>query len=189
MKMNKKTKKVLTIAGCTIVGLVLVVAIGSQFAKAPKDADTLPSSATVVSDVNPSIDTNTSIGEKDIVVNSNTDSSAETIDETPAQTDQAEQSIQTEVTKPAAPSEEQKTDSTQKPDGEKVTGTPKSEEHDKVTPSADTTKKENEPQGGETNSKGQTYFPGFGWVDGNGDAQGTTADDMYENGNKIGDMN
>lgn len=88
MKINEKTKKVLTIAGCTIVGLVLVVAIGSQFTKAPKDEDTRPSSATVVSDVNPSIDTDKSTGEKDIVVNSNTDSSAETIDETPAQTDQ-----------------------------------------------------------------------------------------------------
>lgn len=189
MKINEKTKKVLTIAGCTIVGLVLVVAIGSQFAKSPKDADTLPSSVTVVSDVNPSIDTDASTGEKDIVVNSNTDSSAETIDKSPAQTDQPEQNIQPEVTKPAEPSEKQKTDPTQKPDGEKVTGTPKAEDHDNVTPSADTKKNENEPQGGETNSKGQTYFPGFGWVDGNGDAQGTTADDMYENGNKIGDMN
>ena len=41
MKMKEKTKKVLTIAGCTIVGLVLVVAIGSQFAKALEDVDTL----------------------------------------------------------------------------------------------------------------------------------------------------
>ena len=41
MKINEKTKKVLTIAGCTIVGLVLVVAIGSQFAKALEDVDTL----------------------------------------------------------------------------------------------------------------------------------------------------
>ncbi len=189
MKMKEKTKKVLTIAGCTIVGLVLVVAIGSQFAKALEDVDTLPSSAAVVSDVNPSIDTDPSTGEKDIVVKQNTDSTEETIDETPAQTDQPEQSIQPEVTKPAEPSEKQKTDPTQKPDGEKVTGTPKAEDHDNVNPSADTKKNENEPQGGETNSKGQTYFPGFGWVDGNGDTQGTTADDMYENGNKIGDMN
>lgn len=184
MKINEKTKKVLTIAGCTIVGLVLVVAIGSQFAKAPEDADTLPSSAAVVSDVNPSIDTDTSTGEKDIVVNSNTDSSAETIDETPAQTDQPEQSIQPVVTKPAEPSEKQKTDPTQKPDGEKVTGTPKAEDHDNVTPSADTKK----PQGGETQN-GKIYVEGFGWIDDVGEGQGTTADDMYENGNKIGEMN
>ena len=188
MKMNEKTKKVLTIAGCTIVGLALVVAFGLQFAKASEDTDTLPSSAAVVSDVNPSIDTDTSAGEKDIVVNSNTDSSTETIDETPAQTDQPEQSIQPEVTKLAEPSEKQKTDSTQKPDGEKVTGTPKAEDHDNVTPSADTKKKENEPQGGETQN-GKIYVEGFGWIDDIGEGQGTTADDMYENGNKIGEMN
>lgn len=187
MKINEKSKKVLTIAGCTIAGLALVVAIGSQFAKSPKDADTLPSSATVVSDVNPSIDTDPSTGEKDIVVKQNTDSTEETIDESPAQTDQPEQSIQPEVTKPAEPSEKQKTDPTQKPDGEKVTGTPKAEEHDNVTPSADTKKNENEPQGGETKD-GKVYLPGFGWVTDTG-GSGTTADDMYENGNKIGDMN
>jgi hypothetical protein len=187
MKINEKTKKVLTIAGCTIVGLVLVVAIGSQFAKSPKDADTLPSSATVVSDVNPSIDTDASAGEKDIVVKESTDSTEETIDETPAQTDQPEQSIQPEVTKPAVPSEKQKTDPTQKPDGEKVTGTPKAEDHDNVTPSADIKKKKDEPQGGETQN-GKVYLPGFGWVTDTG-GSGTTVDDMYENGNKIGDMN
>jgi hypothetical protein len=188
MKINEKTKKVITIAGCTIVGLVLVVAIGSQFAKAPKDVDTLPSSAAVVSDVNPSIDTDTSTGEKDIVVKQNTDSAEETIDESPAQTDQPEQNIQPEVTKPAASSEKQKTDPTQKPDGEKVTGTPKAEDHDNVTPAADTKKKANEPQGGETQN-GKIYVEGFGWIDDVGEGQGTTADDMYENGNKIGEMN
>jgi len=188
MKINEKTKKVLTIAGCTIVGLVLVVAIGSQFAKAPEDVDTLPSSAAVVSDVNPSIDTDPSTGEKNIVVKQNTDSTEETIDESPAQTDQPEQNIQPEVTKPAEPSEKQKTDPTQKPDGEKVTGTPKAEDHDNVTSSTDTTKKENEPQGGETQN-GKIYVEGFGWIDDIGEGQGTTADDMYENGNKIGEMN
>lgn len=121
-------------------------------------------------------------------MNSNTDSSAETIDESLPQTDQPEQSIQPEVTKPAAPSEEQKTDSTQNPDGEKVTGTPNTEDYDNVTSSTDTTKKENEPQGGETQN-GKIYVEGFGWIDDIGEGQGTTADDMYENGNKIGEMN
>lgn len=121
------------------------------------------------------------------MVKQNTDSTAETIDETPAQTDQLEQSIQPEVTKPAEPSEEQKTDFTQKPDGEKVTGTPKAEDHDNVTPDADTKKKENEPQGGETKD-GKVYLPGFGWVTDTG-GSGTIADDMYENGNKVGEMN
>lgn len=32
-------------------------------------------------------------------------------------------------------------------------------------------------------------MPGFGWIDDVGEGQGTTAEDMYENGNKIGNMN
>ena len=36
---------------------------------------------------------------------------------------------------------------------------------------------------------GQIYIPGFGWVQNNGGGgSGTVAEDMYENGNKIGIM-
>lgn len=42
-------------------------------------------------------------------------------------------------------------------------------------------------QGGETKN-GQVYLPGFGWVKDTG-GSGTAANDMYENGNKIADMN
>ena len=45
-----------------------------------------------------------------------------------------------------------------------------------------------EPQAGDTKN-GQIYIPGFGWVQNNGGGgSGTVAEDMYENGNKIGIM-
>ena len=47
---------------------------------------------------------------------------------------------------------------------------------------------DNEPAAGSTNSAGQVYVPGFGYVDNSGGNDGGTLDDMYENGNKIGIM-
>ena len=45
-----------------------------------------------------------------------------------------------------------------------------------------------EPQAGDTEGS-QIYIPGFGWVDNQGGgSSGTSAGDMYENGNKIGSM-
>ena len=45
-----------------------------------------------------------------------------------------------------------------------------------------------EPPAGSTNSSGQVYVPGFGYVDNSGENTGIKDDDMYENGNKIGIM-
>ena len=47
---------------------------------------------------------------------------------------------------------------------------------------------ETEPAAGSTNSSGQVYVPGFGYVENSGANEGGTLDDMYENGNKIGIM-
>ncbi len=45
-----------------------------------------------------------------------------------------------------------------------------------------------EPAGGSTNDAGQVYVPGFGYITPSGPNTITEADDMYENGNKIGIM-
>ena len=48
-----------------------------------------------------------------------------------------------------------------------------------------------EPKMGDTriiDGKKQSYFLGFGWVDDMGENECTFAEDMYENGNKIGSM-
>lgn len=44
------------------------------------------------------------------------------------------------------------------------------------------------PSAGDTNSGGQVYVPGFGYVSDGGGNQESQATDMYENGNKIGIM-
>ena len=188
MRINEKTKKFFTIAGCTVVGLALLAVIGLQVGQAPKEADTLLPDSTVSSDVTPSVDVDLSTGEKDLVVKLNTDSTSDSGEQTTSQTDQTEQSIQPEVTKPEEPSKEQKTNPTQKPDGETVAEPPEPVKHEEVTVPTETSKQADEPQGGETKN-GKIYVPGFGWIDDIGEGQGTTADDMYENGNKIGEMN
>ena len=45
-----------------------------------------------------------------------------------------------------------------------------------------------EPEAGSTNSGGQVYVPGFGYVDNSGSNQVVEDNSIYENGNKIGNM-
>lgn len=47
---------------------------------------------------------------------------------------------------------------------------------------------ESEPAAGSTNSSGQVYVPGFGYVENSGGNTGIQDNEMYENGNKIGEM-
>lgn len=61
-------------------------------------------------------------------------------------------------------------------------------EHDEVVAPSEPESPADEPQAGDTQN-GQIYIPGFGWTENHGGgSSGTTADDMYENGNKIGIM-
>lgn len=153
-----KTKKWLTIAGLGIVCVALVIAISSQFKTETPMGDAIASPTAVTDNkVNPGIDTGDTAEEKEVVI-------------------QANEPV-------AAPTESQKTDKTQKPNGEKVDNV-KAVDHDSVK-KLNTTQTD-KPQGGEKKD-GKVYLPGFGWVTETG-GSGTTADDMYENGNKIGNM-
>ena len=174
--MTEKTKKRLTIAAVSVLGLALLVAIGMQFAKAPDKPDTLPQTEQGSSSVTPEVQP------PEVVVTPPNNTPSQPVETLPPQTDLPEQKLQPDPVKPEAPA---------KPELPKDADTTNPSKPPEYKPE-DTEKKpaaESKPQGGETNDKGQTYFPGFGWVDGTGDAHGTTADDMYENGNKIGDMN
>lgn len=65
---------------------------------------------------------------------------------------------------------------------------PEPVDHEQVETPAQTEPAPGEPQAGDTKD-GQIYVPGFGWVENHGGGgSGTTAEDMYENGNKIGSM-
>lgn len=199
MKMTEKTKKYLTIGSGVVICAGLIVAISLQFGKAPVGGDKLPEESSTAAQImaDPSVPVSgtaeQSTEEKEVVIRPNSDATADSseagqpVDTRPAQTDQPEQSIQPEVTKPAEPEEPVRTDPTQKPDGTKVDTPPTPVAHEDVAVPTETEPVAGQPQGGDVQD-GKTYFPGFGWVEGTGDTHGTTADDMYENGNKIGEM-
>lgn len=186
MKLKDKTKKRLTLAGLGVLSVVLVVAIAAQFrtgtpAGRKADASSTASDASVPSISAPGVtssspdvsvpavfapDTASQGGAKDTGDSSGTD-----------------QSIQAEVTKPSESSAEAKTNPNQTPDGKKASKT------DNGTPTADSSSESSTPKSGDKKD-GKIYVPGFGWVtDNGGGGSGTTAGDMYENGNKIGNMN
>ena len=196
MKMTEKTKKYLAIGASGAVCIGLLAAIGLQLGKPPAKQDKLPEQSSIVSEivVDPSKDTsetNPVIKPNDKETNSlaNGQQTAEQpVDNRPPQTDQTQQSIQPDVAKPKPPSQQALTDPTQKPDGTKVDTPPEPVEHEKVEQPQELPPQPNEPQAGDTEN-GKIYIPGFGWVEDHGGGRsGIVADDMYENGNKIGIM-
>lgn len=207
MTLSEKTKRYLAIGGGVLACVALVAAISLQFQKAPSGEDTVLESSQQVTDivVDPSgladnRDEEGQAGEKEtektemvdtevvIKPNVSAEDTEQAVDARPAQTDQTEQSIQPEPTKPGAPDEEALKDQTVKPDGTKVEGKPEAVEHDAVERPTETVAPVGTPQAGDT-SGNQIYVPGFGWVENHGGGgSGTVAEDMYENGNKIGIM-
>ena len=188
MKLTDKTKKRLTLAGLGVLSIVLVVAIAAQFRTGtPMDGKGNASSAASDASV-PSIsapETTGSSPDVSVPVVSAPDTASQNGGaKDTGDSSGTDQSIQAEVTKPSEPSSEAKTNPNQTPDGKKTTKT------DGGTSTADSSSEPSTPKAGDKNSKGQVYFPGFGWVDDEGGGtSGTTAGDMYENGNKIGNMN
>lgn len=199
MKWTEKKKRNLTVAGGIVLGAILVAAIGMQFGKTPVTGDKmLGESKTDVELVIDPQKTETKEGSKEtessVVIRPDTGEGTagkETerpVDSRPAQTDQTKQSIQPEATKPAAPREEILKDPTKKPDGTVMDTPPEPVDHEQVETPAQTEPAPGEPQAGYTKDD-QIYVPGFGWVENHGGGgSGITAEDMYENGNKIGSM-
>ena len=123
MKLTEKTKKYLAIGGGAVICIALVAAIGMRFAKTPAQDDALQESSSsetqiVVDPSNLSHDATDDSMENDLVIRPNTDSvdDGQAVDSRPAQTDEGEQSIQPDVTKPEQPSEDVLTDPTTMPE-------------------------------------------------------------------------
>lgn len=204
---NEKMKKWFVLAGGLLICAVLVFMISSQFKKEPIEDAVLPSNEELVDDIvaekNKEINIDRDKIDNETEVNTEKEDKGKTEDiekeiDVPAikTTDKkvnngvdkgTKQTIQGDVKKPKEPSKEELTDPTKKPDGEKVEEPPKSVDHDKVKKPEETPKKKDEPQGGDKKN-GKIYVPGFGWIDDIGEGEGNKADDMYENGNKIGNM-
>ena len=184
---NDKTKRRLIVSGGLIISLILIVLISGQFRKEPIAEAELPNQSEDSIDI---ILETPEITEKEdeVIVPEIEITDIETKDNRAIDTG-TEQTIQGNPEKPKEPTKKQLEDPTQKPNGEKVETSPEPVDHNEVEKPVETPKKDDEPQGGDTNNKGQTYLPGFGWIENSGENQGTTAEDMYENGNKIGDMN
>lgn len=169
--MNNRTKKWAVAAGCLAVCVILAVLINSQFQKNPIIDEPIAPQDEQNSDVT----VNTpETEEKEILVTIPDITEPENKDNG-AISSGTEQTIQKDVEKPEY-TEEQLTDPIQKPDGEKITEPPKPEDHDKV----EIPKEESKPKGG--------GLPGFENVPDAGENKVIEADDMYENGNKIGNM-
>jgi len=197
--MKSKMKRYSVIAGLCAVCLIMVVMIGIRFQTDRPEDDPLPTPDDTVLNipvVDPSIgtgdngkDAETADKKTDVVINPNRDNDKQ---DGRAVFTGTEQTIQPDVKKPDY-SEEQLTNPVQTPDGVKVETPPPEVLQDKDNKPPDapppTEKpKTNEPKAGDKQN-GKIYVPGFGWVDDHGGGgEGIQADDMYENGNKIGIM-
>lgn len=166
--MNTKAKKILVIIGGLLVCAALAWAISVQFDHSGRGNGQIldkPDEAEV--SVQP-------IQASDAV----TGTQAVTATPIPDQTDKTEQIIQATPVKPTAtpdftPTQEQ-LDSGKVPSSNDTASV--------VTPAA---APPSAPSGG---GAGQIHVPGFGWMNAPGEAEGSVATDMYENGNKVGSM-
>jgi len=185
-KMTEKTKRRLAAGGGIAICAGLLAAISLQFAKPPVGEDVIPKQESGAAEItiNPSEAAESSAGGEntELAIQPETGQTGETqqnqaTDSQPAQTGQPEQSIQPEVEKPQQPDGETLTNPEEKPDGTKVETTPEPVDHDTYVPPAD-----------DGAGNGGGGLPGFENVPNLGANTATQADDMYENGNKIGNM-
>lgn len=170
-KLSDRTKRSLTIAGIGVLCVAVIIGISYQFkVKGVNDTDVTTSSSSPSSEV-----TVSAIGTDNNATESAAPASSAS-SQAPETSSKADQVIQPDVSKPAAPSS--------KPAAQGSTTNPSKAP---TYSSKDTTpSKASEPSGGETKD-GKVYLPGFGWVTNTG-GSGSTASDMYENGNKVGQM-
>lgn len=191
MKWNEKTKKITVIAALAAVGILAVAGISLCIykdapqkveiaeAKETEDRVDIPENNQTV----PAVEDTVTAETEEMVIS--TEMSKETEKE-----DTYVQSIQptpvkTEDQKPAeASTEEAKQAESDKAGNPEDTKKPAGQQPQKEQPSGNT----GTPQHGDIKD-GKIYLDGFGWTDYNGgDTVVLPADDIYENGNKIGIM-
>lgn len=178
--MKDTTKKRLIIAGLAAVCVLLIFGISRVLYKEP--VQTLPEESKAKEEMEIVVD-----AEDTAVIteeSENTEETKELVIEAEAENDveSGKQEIQpdpekTEDEKPEEPPALTEDADTTNPDTQ-----PSYEEPEETTPPADDT-----PKTGDTKD-GMVYVEGFGWLPDEGAGSGTNADDMYENGNKVGIM-
>lgn len=193
MKLSDRKKKWGIVTGIGFMCIILVIAIVSRFKTETFVEAEATTAALITTTDSPTISTLSVTGEETTtpvttqeVSVQPTSTEAEIQNMDIGDSSGTEQSIQPEVTKPAEPLEEAKKDPTKTPSGEKVTTAVQAEESEVQSTTAPMQTSLSES---EDNHEGEIFVPGFGWVEDNGGSvSGTTAEDMFENGNKIGSM-
>ena len=179
--MKDSTKKRLIIAGLAAVCVLLIFGISKVLYKEP--VQTLPEESKSTEELELVVDT-----EETGQVQDESESTEETkelvIDvETENNVESGEQEIQPDPKKTEDEKPEEPPALTEDADTTEPTTPPAYEEPEDTTPPADDT-----PSHGDTKD-GMIYIDGFGWVPNEGGGgSGSNADDMYENGNKVGIM-
>lgn len=179
--MKDSTKKRLIIVGLAVVCVLLIFGISKALYKEP--VQTIPEESKSKEEVELMVDT-----EKTGQVQEEAESTEETKElvieaETENSVESGKQEIQPEPEKTEDKKPEEPPALTEDADTTKPNTPPTYEEPEETTPPADNT-----PSHGDTKD-GMIYIDGFGWVPNEGGGgSGSTADDMYENGNKVGIM-
>lgn len=179
--MKDSTKKRLIIAGLAAVCILLIFGISKVLYKEP--VQTLPEESKPTEELELVVDT-----EETGQVQDESESTEETKElvievETENNVESGEQEIQPDPKKTEDEKPEEPPVLTEDADTTEPTTPPAYEEPEDTTPPADDT-----PSHGDTKD-GMIYIDGFGWVPNEGGGgSGSNADDMYENGNKVGIM-
>ncbi len=177
-KMTEKTKRRLAAGGGIAICAGLLAAISLRFAEPPAGEDVVPKQESGAAEVTIDLPDATESSAAGSGEDGSEGLAVQPVQtEPPAQTGQPEQGIQPEVEKPQQPDEETLANPEEKPDGTKVETPPEPVDHDTYVPPAD--------DGGGNGGGG---LPGFDNVPNGGANTAIQADDMYENGNKIGIM-
>ena len=179
--MKEKTKKRLIIVGLAAVCVCLILGIGSVLYREPQH--TLPKEQRVKEDVELVVETKEEVKVTEDKPNAEEEKELVIEPETAGSVEEGKQEIQPEPEKteekkpkeePTLSTDTDITDPNVKPSYEG--------EADQETPPED-----NQPSHGDTKD-GMMYVEGFGWLPDEGEGAGTSAEDMYENGNKVGIM-
>lgn len=181
---NNKTKKCLVAAGGLFVCAALVVLIGQQFQTEKPVDEPFPSQSTEIPDV--TVDNSKETEKEKEVIVAKPDITEPESTENGAVSAGTEQTIQKDVEKPKEPEQPKTEDGKDRTPPKTESGkdhefTPESPDAPPTYKSEETEKKpaENKPSGG---------LPGFDNVPDGGANTVINADDMYENGNKVGIM-
>ena len=178
--MKDSTKKRLIIAGLAAVCVLLIFGLSKVLYKEP--VQTLPEESKPTEEMELVVDT-----EETGQVQDESESTEETKElvievETENNVESGEQEIQPNPKKTEDEKPEEPPALTEDADTTEPATPPAYEEPEDTTPPADDT-----PKTGDTKD-GMVYVEGFGWLPDEGAGSGTNADDMYENGNKVGIM-